>query len=38
MPDCVENGLKELGVRRWSKKAEDHEDWAIILKEAMDKL
>jgi hypothetical protein len=36
--DCVEDDLKTLGVRRWRKKAEDHEEWAIILKEAMVKL
>jgi hypothetical protein len=29
---------KTLGVRRWRKKAEDCEEWAIILKEAMVKL
>jgi hypothetical protein len=27
-----------LGVRRWRKKGEDREEWAIILKEAMVKL
>jgi hypothetical protein len=36
--DCVKDDLKTLGVRRWRKKAEDHEEWAIILKEAMVKL
>jgi hypothetical protein len=36
--DCVEDDLKTLGVRRWRKKAEDREEWAIILKEAMVKL
>jgi hypothetical protein len=34
----VEHGLKTLGVKRWRKKMEDHEEWAIILKEAMVKL
>jgi hypothetical protein len=31
----VENDLKTLGVKRRRKKAEDREEWAIILKEAM---
>jgi hypothetical protein len=35
--DCVEDDLK-TGVRRWTKKAEDREEWAIIFKEAMVKL
>jgi hypothetical protein len=34
----VEGDLKKLGVRRWRKKVEDGEEWAIILKEAMFKL
>jgi hypothetical protein len=36
--DCVEHGLKTLGEKRWRKKMEDHEEWAIILNEAMVKL
>jgi hypothetical protein len=36
--DCVEDGLKTLGVRRWRKRAEDREEWVIILKEAVVKL
>jgi hypothetical protein len=36
--DCVEDDLKTLGVRRWRKKAEDREKWAITLNEAMVKL
>jgi hypothetical protein len=36
--DCVEDDQKTLGVRRWRKRAEDREEWAIILKEAMVKL
>jgi hypothetical protein len=36
--DCVEDDLKTLGVRRWRKRAEDREEWAITLKEAMFKL
>jgi hypothetical protein len=36
--DCVEDDLKTLGVRRWRKRVEDHEEWAIILNEAMVKL
>jgi hypothetical protein len=35
---CVEDDLETLGVRRWRKKAEDREQWVIILKEAMVKL
>jgi hypothetical protein len=34
----VEDDLKTLGVRRWRQRAEDHEEWAIILKKAMVKL
>jgi hypothetical protein len=34
----VDDDLKTLGVRRWRKRAEDREEWAIILKEAMVKL
>jgi hypothetical protein len=36
--DCVEDDLKTLGVRRWRKRTEDREEWAIILKEATVKL
>jgi hypothetical protein len=36
--DCVEDDLKALGMRRWRKKAEDREELAIILNEAMVKL
>jgi hypothetical protein len=35
---CVEDDLKTLGVRRWMKRVEDREEWAIILKDAMVKL
>jgi hypothetical protein len=34
----VEDDLKTMGVRRWRKRAEDREEWAIILKEEMVKL
>jgi hypothetical protein len=34
----VEDDLKTLGVRRQRKRAEDREEWAIIVKEAMVKL
>jgi hypothetical protein len=34
----VEDDLKTLGVRRSRKRAEDREEWAIILKEAVVKL
>jgi hypothetical protein len=36
--DFVEDDLKTLGVRRWRKRVEDHEEWAIILNEVMVKL
>jgi hypothetical protein len=36
--NCVEDGLKTLRVRRWRKRAEDHEEWAVILKETVVKL
>jgi hypothetical protein len=36
--NCVKDDLRTLGVRRWRKKAEDHEERAIILKEEMVKL
>jgi hypothetical protein len=34
----LEDDLKTLAVRRWRRKAEDCEEWAIILKEAVVKL
>jgi hypothetical protein len=34
----VEDDLKTMGVRRWRQRAEDREEWATILKEAMVKL
>jgi hypothetical protein len=36
--DCFEDDLKTLLVMRWRKKAEDHEERAIVLKEATVKL
>jgi hypothetical protein len=36
--DYVEDDLKTMEVRRWRKKADDSEEWAIVLKEAMVKL
>jgi hypothetical protein len=36
--DCVEDDLKTMGVRRRRERADDCEEWAIILKEAMVKL
>jgi hypothetical protein len=36
--ECVEDDLKTLGVRILRKKAEDREEWNIILKEIMVKL
>jgi hypothetical protein len=36
--DCVQDDVKTLGVKRWRKRAEDCEECAIILKEAMVKL
>jgi hypothetical protein len=36
--DCVEDDLKTVRVRRWRKRAEDREEGAIILKDAMVKL
>jgi hypothetical protein len=29
---------KTLAVRKWRKRADDHEEWAIVLKEAVVKL
>jgi hypothetical protein len=34
----VEDDLKTLGMRRSRKRAEDREEWAIIIKEAVVKL
>jgi hypothetical protein len=34
----VEDDPNTLGMRRWRKRVEDREEWAIILKEAMVKL
>jgi hypothetical protein len=36
--DCVKDDLKTLGVRRRRKRAEDREEWAVILKETVVKL
>jgi hypothetical protein len=36
--DCVEHDLKGLGVRRLRNRAEDSEEYAIILKETMTEL
>jgi hypothetical protein len=36
--DCVEDDLKALVMRRWRKRAEYHEVWAVILKKTMVKL
>jgi hypothetical protein len=35
---CIENDLKSMGVKRCRKRAEDRSAWAVILKEAVDKL
>ncbi|PSN31154.1 hypothetical protein C0J52_24238 [Blattella germanica] len=35
--DCVERDLYSLGVRHW-RKAENRNEWAIIIKEALAKL
>jgi hypothetical protein len=37
-PDCIQNDLKFMGVKRWRKKALDRSVWAVILKEALVKL
>jgi len=34
----VEDDLRNLGVKRWRKKALNREDWASIIKEAKAKL
>jgi hypothetical protein len=34
----VEDDLKTLRVRRWRKRPEDREEWAIFFKEVMVKL
>lgn len=36
--DDVEADLREMGVKRWRKKAVDRQEWASILKEAKAKL
>ncbi|PSN44331.1 hypothetical protein C0J52_11101 [Blattella germanica] len=36
--DCVERDLCSLGVRNWRRKAENRNEWAIIIKEALAKL
>ncbi|PSN36512.1 hypothetical protein C0J52_05052, partial [Blattella germanica] len=35
--DCVERDLCSLGVRNWRRKAENRNEWAIIIKEALAK-
>ena len=34
----VEDDLRNLGVKRWTAKALDREEWASIIREAKDKL
>ncbi|PSN49291.1 hypothetical protein C0J52_24261 [Blattella germanica] len=36
--NCVERDLCSLGVRNWRRKAENRNEWAIIIKEALAKL
>ncbi|PSN32270.1 hypothetical protein C0J52_26545, partial [Blattella germanica] len=36
--DCVERDLCSLGVRNWRRKAENRNEWAIIIKEVLAKL
>ncbi|PSN41884.1 hypothetical protein C0J52_20327 [Blattella germanica] len=36
--DCVERDLCSLGVRNWTRKTENRNEWAIIIKEALAKL
>ena len=36
--DDVEDDLRKLGVKRWTGKALDREEWASIIREAKDKL
>ena len=36
--DSLEEDLRRMGVRRWRKKAENREEWAVIVKEALAKL
>jgi len=33
--ECIENELRLMGAKRWTKKAEDRSVWAVILKEAL---
>jgi hypothetical protein len=33
--DCIEDDLKTLEVRRFKEKAEDREEWAIVLKKTV---
>ena len=34
----MKKDLRKMGVRRWRKRAENREDWAIIVKETLVKL
>ncbi|PSN35863.1 hypothetical protein C0J52_11641 [Blattella germanica] len=36
--ECVERDLCSLGVINWRRKAENRNEWAIIIKEALAKL
>jgi hypothetical protein len=36
--DDVEDDLRKLGVKRWTAKASDGEEWASIIREAKAKL
>ncbi|PSN39378.1 hypothetical protein C0J52_26132 [Blattella germanica] len=36
--DCVERDLCSLCVRNWRRKAENRNEWAIIIKAALAKL
>jgi hypothetical protein len=36
--DDVEDDLKNMGIKRWTIKALDRDDWASIIKEAKAKL
>ena len=33
----MEEDLRKMEVRRWRKKAENREEWAVIVKEALAK-